>query len=125
MEVSRLLRLATRSAEGPISTPRRSCPRSSGAPMMERRAGRMQALSSHFRWATLDDNMRSRVFALLLVTTAAGFAGDWDKRLAADYLDARQKAWLAWPTANKNGVPCVSCHTGVTYLLARPALRQA
>ena len=27
-------RLATRTAEGPISTPRRSCPRSSGAPMI-------------------------------------------------------------------------------------------
>jgi squalene-hopene/tetraprenyl-beta-curcumene cyclase len=60
-----------------------------------------------------------------LFLAAAAFAGDWNQRRVADYLDARQKEWLAWPTANKNGFLCVSCHTGVPYLLARPALRQA
>ena len=35
------------------------------------------------------------------------------------------KAWFAWkPAASPDG-PCVSCHTGMTYLLARPALRRA
>ena len=45
--------------------------------------------------------------------------------MAAEYLDARQQAWFAWPAANASGVTCVSCHTGVPYLLARPALRRA
>src|SRR5207253_5958932 len=44
---------------------------------------------------------------------------------AADYLDSRQKEWFAWPRAKVEGGVCVSCHTGVTYLLARPALRVA
>lgn len=51
---------------------------------------------------------------------------EWNPRLAAEYLDARQKAWFAWPPAYEDpGGPCLSCHTGLTYLLARPALRQA
>jgi squalene-hopene/tetraprenyl-beta-curcumene cyclase len=40
-------------------------------------------------------------------------------------MDSRQKDWFVWPRANAAAKPCVSCHTGVTYLLARPALRQA
>ncbi len=52
-------------------------------------------------------------------------AADWSPRAAADYLDARQKQWLAWPSSNlADGKKCVSCHTGMTYLLARPALRR-
>jgi hypothetical protein len=50
-------------------------------------------------------------------------ASDWSPRAAADYLDARQKAWLEWPTAKAPGGVCISCHTNMTYLLARPALR--
>ena len=53
------------------------------------------------------------------------FPADWNPRLAAQYLDARQKQWFAWPPATASGVPCVSCHTGLPYLLARPALRLA
>lgn len=49
---------------------------------------------------------------------------DWSPRLAADYLDGRQKEWFAWPAANAHAAPCVSCHTGMAYLLARPALRR-
>jgi squalene-hopene/tetraprenyl-beta-curcumene cyclase len=64
-----------------------------------------------------------RMLVLLLLTLPA-FAADWNPRAAADYLDARQKEWFAWPGANANATPCVSCHTGVTYLLARPALRR-
>jgi squalene-hopene/tetraprenyl-beta-curcumene cyclase len=48
----------------------------------------------------------------------------WDPRLAADYLDSRQKAWSEWPHAKATGGTCLSCHTGATYLLARPALRR-
>ena len=55
----------------------------------------------------------------------AAAGADWNPRLAAQYLDSRQKEWFAWPRANAGAKPCISCHTGVTYLLARPALREA
>jgi squalene-hopene/tetraprenyl-beta-curcumene cyclase len=62
---------------------------------------------------------------LLFFAAMPAFCGDWNPRLAAQYLDSRQKQWFAWPDASKSGVPCVSCHTGLPYLLARPALRLA
>ena len=69
--------------------------------------------------------MFTRFVSLLVFTTAPLLCADWNPRLAADYLDARQKAWFAWPAANASGMVCVSCHTGMPYLLARPALRRA
>jgi squalene-hopene/tetraprenyl-beta-curcumene cyclase len=66
----------------------------------------------------------NRAGLLLIFATALGFCADWSPQLAARYLDSRQKEWFAWkPAASANG-PCVSCHTGMTYLLARPALRR-
>jgi squalene-hopene/tetraprenyl-beta-curcumene cyclase len=66
--------------------------------------------------------MRLLLLALLALPVVAA---DWNPRAAADYLDARQKQWVAWPAANNSsGGKCVSCHTGMTYLLARPALRR-
>ena len=62
-------------------------------------------------------------FAARLASTLAG-AADWNPKLAAQYLDARQKEWFAWPRAASADGPCVSCHTGLPYLLARPALRR-
>ena len=62
--------------------------------------------------------------AALAFEGATVFHGDWNPRLAAQFLDSRQKAWFAWPPANKSGVSCMSCHTGLPYLLARPALRR-
>src|SRR5438105_4958316 len=71
-------------------------------------------------------NTTARCMASIAVLFAwPAFAADWNPRLAADYLDARQKAWFEWPVAKSAGGPCISCHTGVTYLLARPALRKA
>ena len=64
----------------------------------------------------------SAVLALLFMPS---LRADWNPKLAAEFMDARQKAWVTWPHANESGVPCVSCHTGMPYLLARPALRQA
>src|SRR5690349_235292 len=61
---------------------------------------------------------------MLLLLALPAFGADWNPRAAADYLDGRQKQWFAWPAANSSGAPCVSCHTGATYLLARPALRR-
>jgi squalene-hopene/tetraprenyl-beta-curcumene cyclase len=63
--------------------------------------------------------------APLLLLSIPAFSADWSPRQAADYLDARQKAWLSWPDANKSGAPCISCHTQLTYMLVRPALRNA
>jgi len=60
------------------------------------------------------------VFPLVALSSRAG----WDPRLAADYLDARQQEWSQWPPAKATGGACLSCHTGATYLLARPALRR-
>ena len=62
--------------------------------------------------------------AALALAAVPGFAADWNPRLAAKYLDSRQKEWIAWPLAMASGVACVSCHTGLPYLLARPALRK-
>jgi squalene-hopene/tetraprenyl-beta-curcumene cyclase len=67
----------------------------------------------------------TRMVVLLTLAVAPGFAGDWSPRLAAEYMDSRQKDWFAWPRANQNATPCVSCHTNLTYLMARPALRRA
>jgi squalene-hopene/tetraprenyl-beta-curcumene cyclase len=48
----------------------------------------------------------------------------WSPKLAASYLDQRAGWWLAWPPASRDhGSFCVSCHTAVPYLLARPGLR--
>lgn len=60
-------------------------------------------------------------FSFLLVPV---LCEDWKPRLAAEYLDSRQKEWFDWKRAAVPGGPCVSCHTGATYLLARPSLRK-
>src|SRR5271169_6461584 len=69
--------------------------------------------------------MRVRFGALLALAVVPAFCEDWNAGLAAQYMDSRQKEWVAWPMALKSGVACVSCHTGLPYLVARPALRQA
>lgn len=49
---------------------------------------------------------------------------DWSPRLAQAYLDERENWWVSWSTAARDqGTFCVSCHTTVPYLLARPILR--
>jgi squalene-hopene/tetraprenyl-beta-curcumene cyclase len=65
------------------------------------------------------------VAVCLAIAPLAALSADWSPRLAADYMDARQKEWFAWPPANTSAKPCVSCHTGMSYLMARPALRKA
>lgn len=48
----------------------------------------------------------------------------WDPKAAAAYLDGRAAWWMAWPNAARDhGTFCVSCHTALPYVLARPALR--
>ena len=65
-----------------------------------------------------------RAIVPALVLSAVAFGADWSPKLAAQYLDARQKEWFAWPQAASPDGPCVSCHTGLSYLLARPVLRR-
>lgn len=69
--------------------------------------------------------MFPRLAVIIALTALPGFCEDWSPRLAAQYLDSRQKEWFAWPRAMAPGGPCVSCHTGMTYLLVRPGLRRA
>jgi len=69
--------------------------------------------------------MLTRLALLLACAILPVWCGDWNPKLAEQYLDARQKAWVAWPHALESGVACVSCHTGLPYLLARPALRRS
>jgi squalene-hopene/tetraprenyl-beta-curcumene cyclase len=69
--------------------------------------------------------MSIRLAVLFTIAVAPAFCADWNAQLAEQYMDSRQKEWVAWPIAMHSGVACVSCHTGLTYLVARPALRQA
>lgn len=52
----------------------------------------------------------------------------WDREKAAQYLDDRMDLWFAKATKLETGegkTSCISCHSAVPYLLARPALRKA
>src|SRR5579863_3073698 len=69
--------------------------------------------------------MSIRVILALLCAAAPAFCQDFNARLAAQYMDGRQKKWVDWPVAMHSGVACMSCHTGLPYLLSRPALRQS
>jgi squalene-hopene/tetraprenyl-beta-curcumene cyclase len=70
--------------------------------------------------------MSLRCVALLMaLAVSPSFCADWNAHLAERYLDDRLKEWAAWPNAVVSGVVCVSCHSGLPYLVARPALRQS
>jgi len=54
--------------------------------------------------------------------------GSWDREGAAKYLDERMDVWFANGKKLRTGeavTVCVSCHTTVPYVLARPVLRQS
>jgi squalene-hopene/tetraprenyl-beta-curcumene cyclase len=63
-------------------------------------------------------------FVAFTLATANVLTADWSPEGAARYLDERQKQWFEWKPAMSADGPCVSCHTGMTYLLARPMLRR-
>jgi squalene-hopene/tetraprenyl-beta-curcumene cyclase len=65
------------------------------------------------------------LFVAVAATALAALAQGWSPKLAADYLDVRQQEWNAWKPAQASGGACFSCHTNMTYLLARPSLRRA
>jgi len=58
------------------------------------------------------------------VVAAAGGLGEtgWDRSKAFEFLETRQREWAAWPPAQKPGGPCISCHSGLSYMFARRAL---
>ncbi len=70
---------------------------------------------------------------LLLLTTALVSRADavpvpksdgWNAGAAARYLDERLSWWREWPKAQRDhDTVCVSCHTSLPHVLARPALR--
>lgn len=63
------------------------------------------------------------VLALAAAPGTLAGSTSWDARAAAAYLDQRQGWWLTWPSASRDhGTACVSCHTALSYALARPAL---
>src|SRR5258708_3527419 len=72
---------------------------------------------------TLTPNRFCSVVALIVVflacpiARAGGESKGWKPDEAGKYLDERETDWFAY--AN-----CVSCHTGLPYALARPALRK-
>jgi squalene-hopene/tetraprenyl-beta-curcumene cyclase len=68
--------------------------------------------------------MSKRSAVLFAFASTLAFGADWNAQLAERYMDSRQQVWDAWPMALHSGVACVSCHTGLPYLVARPALRQ-
>jgi hypothetical protein len=52
----------------------------------------------------------------------------WDRQAAAEYLDDRMDLWFANAKklqTSEGKTTCVSCHTTVPYVLARPTLRRA
>lgn len=52
-------------------------------------------------------------------------AKDWQPLAASNYLDLRESAWFAFDSRGegKTRSTCVSCHSVLPYMLARPALR--
>jgi squalene-hopene/tetraprenyl-beta-curcumene cyclase len=58
-------------------------------------------------------------------SNATDASESWDKRAAALYLDQRAAWWAGWSLASRDhNTFCISCHTTVPYVLARPALRK-
>jgi squalene-hopene/tetraprenyl-beta-curcumene cyclase len=56
------------------------------------------------------------------------WSGGWDREGAARYLDARMDVWFTKAKKLQTGQAqtlCVSCHTTIPYVMARPALRRA
>ncbi len=64
----------------------------------------------------------TRFFSLFLLLAFPAAA--WDRQKAFDYLESRQQQWAAWKPAQKAGGPCISCHTGLSYLIARRLLAE-
>ena len=63
------------------------------------------------------------ILALVLVATSVVAQDSWDRDAAASYLDARAETWVNRSrTRQKLTTACISCHTGMPYLLSRLSL---
>jgi len=83
--------------------------------------------------------MRTKRFALLACAVFCGWvlgvaragaadqaAPTFDARAAAASLDSEIAWWMDWPSARRDhGTFCVSCHTVMPYVMARPSLAKA
>ena len=79
-------------------------------------------------------NRLRNVAILIVVLVACPMAGaggerkSWKPEKAEAYLDERQRAWFAFSSADRGEgetrTSCVSCHTVLPYVLARPVLRK-
>jgi squalene-hopene/tetraprenyl-beta-curcumene cyclase len=70
------------------------------------------------------DHHRYSMFVTLALLAAPAVSQQWSPQLAARYLDVREQEWFDWEISNPNGKPCLSCHTGLPYLMVRPELRR-
>ncbi|MGH9717527.1 MAG: hypothetical protein ACRD4R_12490 [Candidatus Acidiferrales bacterium] len=53
-----------------------------------------------------------------------GHPYSWNRNSAAKYLDQREARWERWPgAARDHGTFCVSCHTALSFALARPEIQ--
>src|SRR5882757_1300078 len=60
---------------------------------------------------------------LLALCVCADAAPKWSATAAAKYLDQRAAWWETWPASQRDHqTVCVSCHTILPYVLARPKL---
>jgi squalene-hopene/tetraprenyl-beta-curcumene cyclase len=71
----------------------------------------------------MPSRLRTVITLVVVLSTGPVALGDgvqaaWKPDEAAKYLDEREQAWFA-------SARCVSCHTGLPYALARPALRKS
>ena len=67
--------------------------------------------------------MFMRSIALVVSLVAGPLMGlDWNQQKAFDYLETRQQQWAEWKPTQKAGGACVSCHTGLSYMIARRVL---
>lgn len=59
----------------------------------------------------------------LVISASVAAEESWDRDAAARYLDARAKLWTGFARERQNlPTACISCHTGMPYLLSRMAL---
>lgn len=74
-------------------------------------------------WVTIA--LGSAVFAWSIVRAEEQPAG-WQTEAAGKYLDERENAWFDFDSRGEGATrsTCVSCHSVLPYLLARPALRK-
>ena len=76
------------------------------------------------RWLILPAFAVVSALVISRVGAATPKPSDWDPAAAARYLDGRLVWWRQWPRSQRDhGTVCVSCHTSLPHVLARPALR--